>query len=78
MLCCGAQLSQAEFLRAFGVSELKKDQAVLVRTAEKKAELLKIFKAKDGDQAACVLTINEAKGCEFEVLNEFCDVRILM
>ena len=47
VLCCGAQLSQAEFLRAFGVSELKKDQAVLVRTAEKKAELLKIFKAKD-------------------------------
>ena len=53
--------------KAFGVRELKKDQAVLVRTPEKKAELMRTFKcAEDGGQGGRVMTINEAKGCEFE------------
>ena len=47
---------------------LKPTQAVLVRTAEKKAELSKVFKWPEdygNGSGSCVMTILEAKGREF-------------
>ena len=69
VLCCGKDLSEDEFLSAFGVHKLERNQAVLVRSEHHKAELAKQFKWKQpagGDMPGCVLTIKEAKGGEFE------------